>query len=65
MATKRMNESWRRIRSRIRKMYSDTDLGTDKELKRTRGSLRMMVNLIHHKTGEPRSEIRNQISAAF
>lgn len=63
MATKRMNESWRRIREQIRSIWSDEDLGTDKEMKRARGSLRMMINLIHEKTGEPRSKISKKISA--
>ena len=63
MATKQMNESWRRVRNRIREIWSDTDLGTDKELKKTRGSMRKMINLIHDRTGEPRAEIFNKIGA--
>lgn len=63
MATKRMNESWRRVRDQIRAIWSEEDLGTDKEMKKARGSLRMMINLIHHKTGEPRAKISRKISA--
>ncbi|MDX1546401.1 MAG: general stress protein CsbD [Rhodothermales bacterium] len=63
MATKRMNESWRRVRDRIRTLWSDADLGTDKEMKKTRGDLRKMVNLVHERTGEPRAEIFRKISA--
>ncbi len=63
MATKQMNESWRRVRDRIRKIWSDTDLGTDKDLKKTRGSMKKMVNLVHERTGEPRAEIFRKIGA--
>ena len=63
MATEQMNASWRRIRARVRSIWEDTDLGTDKELKKTRGDMRKMVNLVHERTGEPRSEIFDKISA--
>jgi hypothetical protein len=60
MATKRMNETWYRIRDRIKAVWSDTEF-TDKEMKKTRGNLRKMVNLIHAKTGDPRPEIRQKV----
>lgn len=63
MATKQMNASWRRIRDRVRSLWDDTDLGTDKEMKKVRGDLHKMVNLVHHKTGDPRSEIYDKITA--
>jgi hypothetical protein len=60
MATKRMNETWYRIRDRIKDSWSDTEF-TDKEMKKTRGNLQKMVNLIHAKTGDPRPEIRQKV----
>lgn len=65
MATERMNQSWRRIRDRIRGIWEEEDLGTDKEMKKARGSLRMMVNLVHQKTGEARQSVRRKIIAAM
>ena len=64
MATKRMNEQWARIRDRIKAVWSDADL-TNKEMKRTRGNLQKMVNLIHEKTGEPRKEIRQTVYGLY
>ncbi len=60
MATKRMNETWYRIRDRIKEAWSDTEFN-DKEMKKTRGNLTKMVNLIHAKTGDPRPEIRQKV----
>ncbi len=60
MATKRMNEQWYRIRDRIKRAWSDAEF-SDKEMKKTRGSLRKMVNLIHEKTGDPRPQIRQRV----
>lgn len=60
MATKRMNETWYRIRDRIKEAWSDTEFN-DKEMKKTRGNLTKMVNLIHEKTGDPRPEIRQKV----
>lgn len=65
MATKQMNESWQRVRARVRSLWEDTDLGTDKELKKTRGDMQKLINLVHERTGEPRSEIFNKISAVI
>ncbi|MCB0718181.1 MAG: general stress protein CsbD [Bacteroidetes bacterium] len=62
MATDRMNENWARVKSQIEAVWSDHDFG-DKEMKKARGNLRDMVNLIHEKTGEPRSEITQKIIA--
>ncbi|GIV61762.1 MAG: hypothetical protein KatS3mg044_0628 [Rhodothermaceae bacterium] len=62
MATETMNESWRRVKSQIQTIWSEYEFG-DKEMKKARGNLNKMVNLIHEKTGEPRSEIIQKISA--
>jgi hypothetical protein len=62
MATEAMNDSWRRVVSQIKTIWSDEDFG-DKEMKKARGNLNKMVNLIHDKTGEPRAEIVQKISA--
>jgi hypothetical protein len=62
MATERMDQSWYRIRAQIKSIWSDAEFG-DKEMKKARGDMNKMVNLIHEKTGEPRSEIFQKISA--
>ena len=62
MATKRMNESWQQVRSQIESIWSEASF-SDQEMKKARGNMRRMVNLIHEKTGEPTSEIFQKISA--
>ena len=62
MATDRMNENWRRVREQIEAIWSDHEFG-DKEMKKARGNLKKMVELIHEKTGEPRNEIMQKIIA--
>lgn len=62
MATEAMNESWRRVRKQIKSIWSDIDFD-DKEMKRARGDMRKMMNLIEDKTGEPREEIMRKMSA--
>ena len=64
MATPRMNDSWRRLRDRIKAMWPEQEFD-DKRMKKTRGSLRQMVTLIHEKTDEPRLAIRRKIAAAM
>lgn len=64
MATPKMNRDWRRIRDRIKAMWDDVEF-SDKRMKKTRGSLRLMVNLIHDKTEEPRAEIRRKVVAVM
>ncbi|MEM8599058.1 MAG: hypothetical protein AAGF99_03980 [Bacteroidota bacterium] len=61
MATPAMNENWRTLRDQIKGIWSDTEF-SDRNLKRTRGSLQKMVNLVHDRTGEPRPQIRNKIA---
>ncbi len=64
MATDRMNDSWRRVKSQIESIWTDVDFA-DAEMKRARGSLPKMVNLIHQKTGEPRAEIMQKMTAVL
>lgn len=62
MATKAMNESWRRVRAQIKSIWNDIDFN-DKEMKRARGDMREMITLIEDKTGETRDEIRRKMAA--
>lgn len=64
MATPKMNRDWRRLRDRIKAMWDDVEFD-DKRMKKTRGSLRLMVNLIHNRTEEPRAQIRKKIVAVM
>lgn len=62
MATKTMNDSWTRVVSQIETIWSDEEFG-EKEMKKARGNLTKMVNLIHEKTGEPKPDIMQKIAA--
>jgi hypothetical protein len=62
MATERMDQQWFAIRDRIRTTYGNADLTTS-ELRRARGNLGRMVDLIHEKTGKPRADIRATVMA--
>ncbi|NBW93095.1 MAG: general stress protein CsbD [Bacteroidetes bacterium] len=62
MATQSMNDSWTRVVDQIRSIWSDQDFD-DTEMKKARGKFNKMVDLIHEKTGEPRPEIMQKISA--
>ena len=64
MATAAMNESWRRFKGQIEKIWDDVDFDS-KEMKRARGSLERMINLIHEETGESRDEIRRKMAAVI
>lgn len=64
MATPKMNQDWKRIRDRIKAMWSNEEFD-DKRMKKTRGSLRQMVTLIQEKTDESRAEIRRKIVAVM
>ena len=64
MATEKMNNDWRRLRDRIKRVWSDVEFD-DKAMKKTRGTLRKMVSLIHARTGEPRASIRQKIVAVM
>ena len=62
MATEAMNESWRRILSQIQSVWTEVEFD-DKELKKARGNLKVMVSLIHDQTGEPKAEILQKITS--
>ena len=62
MATQCMNDSWARVREQIESIWSEAEFG-EKELKKARGDLKKMVNLVHEKTGEPRNQIFQKIAA--
>lgn len=62
MATKSMNDSWARVVSQIETIWNEEEFG-DKEMKKARGNLSKMVNLIHEKTGEPKDDIVQKITA--
>ncbi|MCY4223528.1 MAG: general stress protein CsbD [Bacteroidetes bacterium] len=62
MATERMNENWRQVCSQIESIWNEATFH-EKEMKKARGNMRKMVQLIHDKTGEPKSEIFQKISA--
>lgn len=62
MATKSMNDSWARVVNQIQSIWSTEEFG-EAEMKKARGKLNKMVDLIHEKTGEPRPEIVQKISA--
>ena len=64
MATPKMNDDWRRLRDRIKAMWSDVEFD-DKRMKKTRGSLRQMVSLIQERTDETRAQIRQKIVAVM
>lgn len=64
MATPKMNRDWRQVRDRIKALWSDVEFD-DKRMKKTRGSLRKMVSLIHARTDEPRAEIRNRLASVI
>ncbi|MFB3133752.1 MAG: general stress protein CsbD [Rhodothermales bacterium] len=62
MATQRMNDSWLQVRTQIESIWKEAEFG-DKEMKKARGNMHKMVDLIHEKTGEPHHEIFQKISA--
>lgn len=62
MATQSMNDSWARVVNQIETIWSDHEFG-ETEMKKARGNLSKMVELIHEKTGEPKPEIIQKISA--
>ena len=62
MATQRMNDSWLLVRTQIESIWKEAEFD-DKEMKKARGNMHKMVDLIHEKTGEPHHEIFQKISA--
>ena len=64
MATNNMNDSWDYVKSQIEAIWRNTKFD-DVELKRARGNLRKMVNIIEKKTGESPNVIRQKMSSIF
>ena len=58
MGKQRMEQNWNRVKTQIYAVWGEID---EKELKKARGNLTKMVNLIHEKTGDPRPEIRQKV----
>ncbi len=56
----RMEDNWTRMRSQIQSTWENLD---DGDLKKARGDLKQMVNLIHAETGEDRQTIMLKMSA--
>ena len=55
-----MNQNWDRMRSQIQATWDGLE---DDELKKARGSLSQMVNLIVSQTGEDRKVVMQKMSA--
>jgi hypothetical protein len=64
MATEAMDEDWRRVREQVKSIWSETEFD-DKAMKRSRGNLTKMINLIQQKTGETREQIRRKMDAVI
>lgn len=60
MGKKRMDNNWERMKDQILSTWGEID---EKEMKKARGSLPQMVNLIHSETGEDRQLIMRKMSA--
>ena len=60
MGKERMNDNWERMKAQILSTWTDLD---ESEMKKARGSLSQMVNLIHSQTGEDRQVIMRKMSA--
>jgi len=59
MADEKMEQSWSRVKEQIVHIWGEID---EKELKKARGSLPKMVELIAEKSGEERASIIQKIS---
>ena len=55
-----MNQNWERMKTQIQSTWDNLD---DAELKKARGSLSQMVNLIVNQTGEDRQVVMQKMSA--
>ncbi len=60
MGKQRMNDNWERMQAQILSTWGALD---EAEMKKARGSLSQMVNLIHSQTGEDRQVIMRKMSA--
>jgi hypothetical protein len=56
----RMEDNWTRMRAQIQSTWENLE---DGDLKKARGDLKQMVNLIHAETGEDRDLIMRKMSA--
>ncbi|HIG75732.1 MAG TPA: general stress protein CsbD [Bacteroidetes bacterium] len=56
----RMEDNWTRMKAQIQSTWENLD---DADLKKARGNLQQMVNLIHAETGEDRQLIMQKMSA--
>ncbi len=64
MATDAMNESWKRVMNQIQTIWTEEEF-EEIELKKARGDLRKMVDLIHDRTGEEKLDIMQKISSVL
>ena len=55
-----MEQSWQRMKAQIMSSWEGLDEG---DLKSTRGDLAQLVDLIHARTGEDRTQIRRKVVA--
>lgn len=60
MGKQRMTDNWERMKAQIMSTWDDLD---EDEMKKARGNLSQMVNLIHVQTGEDRQLIMRKMSA--
>ena len=60
MATDAMNESWKRILTQIQANWSEQDF-QEADLKKGRGNLKKIVDMIHEATGDPKADIMQKI----
>ena len=60
MGKQRMIDNWERMKAQIMSTWDDLD---EDEMKKARGNLSQMVNLIHVQTGEDRRLIMQKMSA--
>ena len=60
MSKERMTHNWDRMKDQIQSTWDGLD---DAELKKARGSLSQMVNLIVDQTGEDRKLVMQKMSA--
>ena len=59
MSKQRMEQNWQRMKTQIFSVWGEFD---ETELKKARGDLGQMINLIHEKTGEERSLIMRKMA---
>lgn len=62
MGKQRMDQNWQRVKAQIFAVWGEIE---EQELKKARGNLPKMVNLIHEKTGEDRDIISQKMSAVL